>query len=414
MDQFTFQGQYYNGESRNLSDRDFSGRVRFDEPTYGGNLLARWTRTYSEEKEASLQLYYDRFDRETFGFGQKTNVFDLDYQYRFRYRCDHSIIWGLGYRAIFDKLVNNDPIPYIGVDPDNQTVQRFSGFIQDEMTLLTDSLYFTLGSKFSHNTFSNFEIQPSARLLWLPSESEAVWGAVSRAVRTPSRVSANGRLIINQPNPPIGAFPLQLRGDGNLNAENLLSYELGYRQQTNEYFAWDIAAYYNDYDNLHAITFVLPPAALPYTQLIDGTTAEAYGFEMTATVQMTCNWSMRGWYSFQRIRAGDAPSTIRGTNVSEDSLPRNQFSITNSFDLRCGRQFDFITRYVDDLPGQSAPSYTAVDARFAWNIGRDFTASIVGRNLFDRRHPEFGTNDFTGDVVTEVPRSVHAYVEWRR
>ena len=412
-DQFSFQGQYYNGESRNLADRHLTGRVRFDEPVAGGHLLARWTRTHSQDRESSLQLYYDRFDRETFGFGQMTNIFDVDFQNRFRYHCDHSIIWGLGYRAIFDKHVNNDPIPYLAVDPEQRTVQRFSGFVQDEITLIEDAWYLTMGSKFSHNTFSNFEVQPSVRLLWLPSETEAAWCAISRAVRTPSRVSADGVLIINQ-TPPLGNFPLRFFGNGDLPAENLGAYEIGYRQQTNEHLSWDITAYYHSYDSLHVLRFNTPPAALPFTDLTADATGDGYGFELSATAQMTEYWTMRGWYAFQRIFFDEPATAVPGTSGESGDLPRNQISITNSFDLRCGRQFDVITRYVDNLPDAGIPAYAAVDTRFAWNIGRDWTASIVGRNLFDRRHPEFGTNDFSGDVPTEVPRSVHAYVEWRR
>lgn len=412
-DRFTFQGQYYNGTNGNLADRDFSGRVRFDEPVAGGNLLTRWTRTYSEHRESSLQLYYDRFDRKTFGFGQQTNIFDLDFQSRFRYACDHAIIWGAGYRAIFDRLTNHEPLAYIAAIPERRTVQRFSAFVQDEITLLEDSLYLTMGSKFSHNTFSNFEIQPSVRLLWLRSDSDAVWCAASRAVRTPSRISADGRLIINQ-SPPIGNFPLQLRGVNDLGAENLEAYEIGYRQQTNEFLSWDVTAYYHDYDNLHALRLNFPPAALPFVDLWDGAKADGFGVEFSASAQMTERWMMRGWYAFQRIEFDEPPPAIPGTTGEAGGLPRNQVSLTQSFDLHNGRQFDLQTRYVDSLPAKSIPAYVAVDARFGWSVGRNISASVIGRNLFDRRHPEFGSNDFTGNVPTEVPRSLHAYLEWRR
>ncbi|WP_182867928.1 TonB-dependent receptor plug domain-containing protein [Rhodopirellula sp. JC639] len=412
-DQITFQGQYYNGQSDSLSDRDFAGRLRFDQPVAGGNLLTRWTRTHSKDHESSLQLYYDRFDRKAYGFGQQTNIFDLDFQSHFRYRCDHAIIWGAGYRAIFDKLTNNEPVPYIAADPERRTVQRFSAFIQDEMTLLEDALYFTLGSKFSHNTFSNFEIQPSARLLWLPSESDAAWCAVSRAIRTPSRLSADGQLIVNQPT-PLGNFPLQLFGDGDLGAENLVSYEVGYRQQTNEYLSWDATAYFHDYDKLHALRLNVPTAGVPYLDVWDAASADGYGIEFSATAQLTGCWTVRGWYAFQRIQFDEPSPSIPGTAGKSDALPRNQVSLTHSFDLRRGCQLDLITRYVDSLPAEATPSYLAVDTRLGWNLGRHLSASVVGRNLFDRRHYEFGPNLFTGDVPTEVPRSVHAYVEWRR
>lgn len=413
QDSYSVQGQYHNGEQQNLGDRDLTGLIRFDVPSQSGNLMARWTRTYSKDRESSIQLYYDRFDRKTFGFGQQTNVIDVDFQNRFRLQDNHSMIWGLGYRSIFDRLTNSDPIPFIAADPNRFTVQRFSGFVQDEMTLLEDSLYFTLGSKFSHNTFSNFEVQPSARLLWLPSEMDAAWCSYSRAVRTPSRLSATGRIVINQPF-PLGNFPLLLRGRDDNRSENLEAYEVGYRQQTNEFLSWDATAYFHKYDDLQALRLLFPSVGLPYMELFDHGSADGYGLEVSATAKLMTNWSLRAWYTFQRISYNESPPALPGSSGTSGSLPRNQVSLTNSFDLSCGQEFDLITRYVDNLPANGTPSYLAVDMRYSFRLQRHLRASIVGRNLFDRRHPEFESNRFTGDVATEVPRSVHAYLEWRR
>ena len=47
-------------------------------------------------------------------------------------------------------------------------------------------LRFTLGSKFEHNDFTGFEYQPTARLLFTPTNKQSVWAAVSRAVHTPA------------------------------------------------------------------------------------------------------------------------------------------------------------------------------------------------------------------------------------
>ncbi|MCA9138415.1 MAG: TonB-dependent receptor [Planctomycetales bacterium] len=412
-DNFTLQGQFYDGHSNNLADRDQAGRIAFEVPVSGGHLLSRWTRTHSKDRDSTLQLYYDRFDRSTNGFGQQTNLFDVDYQNRFRFHCDHAVIWGLGYRSIFDNLTNNAPIQYISADPQQRTVQRFSGFMQDEITLLEDSLYLTLGSKLSHNTFSDFEVQPGVRLLWLPSESDAAWCSISRAVRTPSRLTVDGNVIVNQ-SPFLGNFPFMLRATQDLPAESLVAYEIGYRQQTNEFFSWDVNAYVHEYDNLNVLRFNMPPAAWPYLDLVDVGYGEGYGIELAATAKLTENWSMRGWYAAQRINYDAPPPAIPKAADNSGGLPRNQVSLTNIFDLKCGRQFDVITRYVDNLPAVNVPAYMAFDARFSWSVGRNFSASVVGRNLFDPRHPEYGSNIYTGDVATEVPRSLHAYLEWRR
>ena len=410
-DEIVAQGQLYQGASDSLSQRDFGGRFAFTVPVSGAHLLTRWTRTHSADNETSAQFYYDRFNRSSLGFGQQTNLFDFDFQNRFRYQRDHNIIWGLGYRAVFDKLVNREALQYVSTDPERLTVQRFSAFAQDEMTLLDDYLYFTVGAKFSHNTFSNFEFQPSARLLWLPSETEAAWCAISRGVRTPSRMSATGSVLINN---PFGNFPLTLRGAGDNRSENLTAYEMGYRQQTSEFLSWDATAYFFNYSDLHTLVTVQPPLALPYLEIRDGGSADAYGFEIAAHAILTPTWTLTGWYAFQRIEFDDPAWGLSRTAGRSGDLPRNQLSLNHSFDLGCGRRLDVIARYIDNLPAVGVPANLMLDMHYAQRINPAWSASIVARNLLDRRHVEFGSNQFTGDLATEIPRSVHAYVEWRR
>jgi len=48
--------------------------------------------------------------------------------------------------------------------------QLFSAFVQDQITLVEDTLSLTLGSKFEHNDHTGFEVQPTARFLWTPGK----------------------------------------------------------------------------------------------------------------------------------------------------------------------------------------------------------------------------------------------------
>lgn len=63
--------------------------------------------------------------------------------------------------------------------------------------LVQDRLWLTLGSKFEQNNYSDFEMQPSARLLWTPHPEHTLWAAVSRAVRTPSRNEHDATILGN-------------------------------------------------------------------------------------------------------------------------------------------------------------------------------------------------------------------------
>src|SRR5439155_26324828 len=97
------------------------------------------------------------------------------------------------------------------------------------------------------------EIQPGARILWTPNEHHTLWGSVSRAVRTPSR--AENDVILNRAVEPVPNLFLQstILGSDAFDSEKLLAYEVGYRSQLHPNVSVDLAAFYNDYDDLRSL-----------------------------------------------------------------------------------------------------------------------------------------------------------------
>jgi iron complex outermembrane recepter protein len=72
-----------------------------------------------------------------------------------------------------------------------------------------------------------------------------------------------------------------------------------------------------------------------------------------------------------------------------------------------------VWRYVDTLPAYSVPSYFVMDCRLAWRPRRHLEVAVVGRNLLDSAHREFGSDGYVESVATEVARSVYGQVTWR-
>jgi iron complex outermembrane receptor protein len=187
-----------------------------------------------------LQVYYDRTVRGTAIFKEDRHNVDLDFQHRFPIGGRHDIVWGLGYRLTSDNEGNTFTV---SLTPASRTMHLVSAFAQDEIVLMADRLHVTLGSKFEHNDFTGFEIQPGARLLWTPSDRHTVWAAIARAVRTPSRAEDDIR-INQQVLPPGTLFPgaptavASFFGDRSIGSEKLLAYELGYRMQPTSGLPW--------------------------------------------------------------------------------------------------------------------------------------------------------------------------------
>jgi len=83
--------------------------------------------------------------------------------------------------------------------------------------------------------------------------------------------------------------------------------------------------------------------------------------------------------------------------------PPFQVAARSSVNLPGGFRADAMFRWVDALDsaqGQPNPSYAELDARLAWQGGRNIEISVVGRSLLHDRHTEFPGG-------TALPRSVY-------
>src|SRR5690606_13918435 len=117
------------------------------------------------------------------------------------------------------------------------------GFIQDEITLTRD-IKIMLGSKVLHNVFTGIEVQTRARIALTVRKNNLLWAAVSRAVRTPSRVEAD-YFAPSTPQPPT---VLSVKGGPDFLSEKVLAYELGYRFQPDSRSTFSLATFYNIYN----------------------------------------------------------------------------------------------------------------------------------------------------------------------
>jgi iron complex outermembrane receptor protein len=94
---------------------------------------------------------------------------------------------------------------------------------------------------------------------------------------------------------------------------------------------------------------------------------------------------------------------------AEGNDPQNQFVLQSIMNLPANFEFDLTGRYVDALPAPHVPAYFTFDARLAWHYKNKLEIAMVGQNLWDNQHPEFGT----AGSRQEIPRSVYGKVTWR-
>ncbi|MDB6025463.1 MAG: TonB-dependent receptor [Verrucomicrobiales bacterium] len=368
----------------------------------GGNLLGRLTRTLSEESEMILQTYYDNAKRTTPLYQEDRDLGDIDFQHRFQLGTRQQVTWGLGYRVSHDQF---DGTLGLNVFPASRTTQLFTSFLQDEVVVVPDKFLLTLGTKLEHNDFTGFEIQPSIKAVWTPAEHHAIWGAVSRAVRTPSRVEDD---VVGIPaGVPPGVF--SFRGQRDFESEELLAFELGYRVQPHAKLSLDFTLFYNLYDNLGSVEPVTPSLAV----FANEASAENWGFEFAPSVQATKSWRLSGGYSFLESDIHLGPRSLDlFVKLQEGSSPAQQFFLRSSVDLGRKVEWDTIVRYVDRLSSLDVPGYFSLDMRLACKLGKHTEIAIVGQSLLSDRHVEFRPSA-VGGLQTEVERGVYGKITWR-
>ena len=281
--------------------------------------------------------------RNTFYLADHISTFDSDFQHHVALGQQHNLVWGLGYRLIAhqSEINSNNPVQF---NPAAKTFQLFSGFAQDEITLVKDRLRLVLGAKLEHNAFSGFEAQPSARLSWTPSARQTVWAAVSRAVRTPSRTQQDLRANFQAFPAPDGTLNLVTAfGGPQAQSEVLRAYELGYRAQPVRRLSLDVAAFYNVYKRLTSFEPGLPffrnqPAADAILSSRSTTPnllrGETYGAEASVNFDINSRWKLQGSYSFLRMQLHLDPASRDPTpEEAEGDNPRHQFQLHSYFKL---------------------------------------------------------------------------------
>jgi iron complex outermembrane recepter protein len=417
---FTLQGDFYNGTEREtIAFPDLAApppgyaTIRTANTTVGGgNLLSRWTRSLADDGELSLQLYYDRNKRDIPQlFNDTTDTVDLDLLHRFQWGSRHETVWGGGFRFIDERITGSDTL---SLNPAHRDEKLYSAFLQDDITVIQDTLHLIIGSKFEHNIYTGFEVQPSGRLIWTPTERLSLWSAVSRAVHTPSRGESDNLLkqrgadVPITPDPAGPTIPMMfaVQGPGNLKAEVLMAYEAGIRIKASDRFTIDLAGFYNNYQRLIGVDAVPQPVSnqLSVFMLNNKDRGETWGGELAADWQAAEPWRLALAYSY-----------ITATEMAGDRPPAHQVSLRSQLELAKNIELDLWGRYVGasrDYLENSLSDYLNLDARLSWRPIKFLELSLVGRNLLHQRQQEYRP-EFIQSLPSGVGREVYGKVTWR-
>jgi iron complex outermembrane receptor protein len=253
--------------------------------------------------------------------------------------------------------------------------------------------------------------------------------AVTRAVRTPSRLDQDLQLTdFLTASPPIF---LQVVGSKTFKSEQLLGTEVGYRTLVVHKLYVDTTFFHNAYNDLYGYgpsttlveTSPAPTHFVLQLPLANATKGDTDGIEIAPDWKPVNWWELKGSYSYLHLlvhnraeAAGSYNSLI--TTSDNGSSPHHEIELQSLFNLPKRIEFDTTYRFVSALPAQtSSPAgptvgaYSTGDARLGWHPIEGLEISLVGQNLFQPQHPEFGGDD--GPLVG-IRRSFYGKITWRK
>jgi iron complex outermembrane recepter protein len=366
----------------------------------GANVMARWQRRFSSSSAFRAQAYFDHVYRRVYAQVRDVrDTVDVDLQHQ-AVMGRHNLVVGGNVRASHGDDAGNAAFHF---DPQARLATIGGVFAQDEIAIVPGRFAIVAGSKFERNTFTGVEAQPSVRALWTPSGRRTVWGAVSRAVRLPTRFDTDLRFT----DPVTGA--ITLTGTPDFDTEKVIAYEAGYRAQVTGRLSIDVATFRNVYGDLRSEEFPTAPGRpIVLANLMN---ARTWGTEVSGNVAPIDRWRLHAFYGYLHETVTFDPGSRDLTKgVNEYNDPAHVFNFRSNVDLPGGVELDAVFRHVGRLPHPVVPAYSELDVRLGWRLAPPLDLSVVGQNLLHAQHPEF---QLASPTREEFQRGVAVRAQWR-
>lgn len=353
----------------------------------GGNLLARWNRQLGAAASLQLQAYYDVFKRRFSLVADQLETADVEAQLGWT-GGRHQLVAGAGLRRTRDRFDND--LGFFTLDPEEKRLWLGNIFVQDRYAL-TDELAVIAGLKLEKTSFTSVEVLPNLRLAYQPNAATLLWTAVSRAVRTPSRIDRD----LQEPGILLA---------GTFNSEQLTAFEVGYRGKPSAKTSLSVSLFYNLYDGIRTTEPASATAFLP-VRLENGLKGDTFGVEAWGTAEIASWWRLSaGIATLDKdfaLKSGRI-DIENGISLGNDADVQARFR--SQMNLAANVEFDVMLRAVDTLPDPHVDSYVEADARIAWRPNDVVELFVAGRSLLHDRRDESGD----AERGASLPRSVVA------
>ncbi len=406
---------------------------------------ARWDQTLDSGAQFYIQSYYwrmllqERDDTARYEDSEDSEIADVEFQAMVPFEAagSHRFIFGGGYRTIRDEQ-------FILKDGE-QDYTVANGYFHDEWSF-NDQWSLNAGLKYESISLVDPTWQWRGAILYQPTREHGFRLAASNAYRSPALTEMYQNIGAELPDALVpllaGSWPtpppyyiVQVLGNEDLEPEQILSYEAGYRGIWFDRMKIDVSYAYKQYDNLISfyladegfyVTPPFPPTPFGPFGLVYGYSqqgeATSQNLDVGISARITRSFRVLANYSHVDIEV-DGPNAFEGF---EKNSPENYGMIGLGYTHERGFMADVSAYYVDEIeifnaedptaPPFKIDAYWRLDARLAQSVKMrdgELEIGVVGTNLADEWHEEYV--DFSQDVDPfQVRTGYYGYIEYRR
>lgn len=365
----------------------------------GANVSGKYTVENEDGFGYQASAYFDQSKVATHYVDETIDTVDATLLATFPRAGAHVVSVGGGYRNW-----RHTYAPGFEIELPDVTRHLFNVFAQDEILLADDRFRILAGVKAEKNDYTGWEVEPNLRAIWQEGPI-SLWGSVARAVRLPNLVERS----VYSEHFWVGADPAYLyilKGDEDVTSMEMLSAEVGVKAQVSSSVYLDLTVYHNDYRRIIGNNFdengitvgtdPVPHYQLPLVQtnVLDG---RIYGGEVTLEIKPAPWARLSLAYAHTRVILTPMPefdtANNRATAASLERIsPGHVGKLKAQIDLPRQMAWDTMLYYTSASPTLFTDIYWKLDMRLAWRPADDMEISLVGRNLLEPVHEEFGTS----------------------
>jgi iron complex outermembrane receptor protein len=364
-------------------------------------------------------------------FNEEVNAVDVDYQINTLIGA-HQIDMGLNYRY---NEVNFKDSPYTTDLSHSNHLQSYGGFFQAQLNVIPNTFHLIIGDMSSYHSYTGWEHQPSLRGVYMPSNRHNFWFNISEAVRVPSYLEYDLRLLVDGKkvedfvktginlldNYVLATY---LEGNPNIEAEKSRSYELGYRLVDMDY-SLDISVYRSESNNALSYMFKVDDAYqnAVLAALLTGNTSQVLSALNNSSASINLASA-----SALTVSGVDA---VLDWNISPRVNTELSYSVTNiDYDLSLGsiapiskdsthtkimgklnlqlphNQFMFIALKSETGDTYNTGDIFTADIGWRWKVKPNIEVSVNGWNLLSNDNYEYLN---TSELITSPIRIEKAY-----